>query len=328
MTALVEARQVSRIFSIGSGFLRRSHTLRAVDRVDFNVNRGEVVAIVGESGCGKSTLAKMLLGLLAPSSGEILMEGAPIGSVGRKRLARRMQPVFQDPYASLNPRSTVASIVKLPLVVHGIGTPEERRERVLETLDAVGLARRFADSYPNQLSGGQRQRVAIARALIMRPQLLICDEPTSALDVSVQSQVLNLLIDLRREYDLTYVLISHNLALVEHMATRVCVMHLGRVVEAGDSATVFGQAKHPYTRALLDSVLTPDPRLGIPELPLRSAAAEAPEGYDCCLFADRCPHVFDLCLRAEPPLYAAASRVKCHLYRDGAEVPAREAVPA
>ncbi|NGM85992.1 ABC transporter ATP-binding protein [Parapusillimonas sp. SGNA-6] len=262
-TPLIEARNVSREFSTAAGLLRKSWKTRAVDGVSLSVGKNEVVAIVGESGCGKSTLAQMLLGLLPPTQGQVLMNGVPLSTLHRKDIARHVQPVFQDPYASLNPRVSIESSLTLPLAVHGIGDKAERAARVDEMLDAVGLARRYKHSYPAQLSGGQRQRVAIARALIIRPKLLICDEPTSALDVSVQSQVLNLLLDLREEYDLNYVLISHNLAVVEHMSTWVCVMYKGRFVEEGPTAEVFSHPKQDYTRMLLDSVLTPDPRMGV-----------------------------------------------------------------
>jgi ABC-type glutathione transport system ATPase component len=262
-TPLIEARQVSREFSTTAGLLRKAWTTRAVDQVSLSVKKNEVVAIVGESGCGKSTLAQMLLGLLPPTRGQILMNGTSLEKLHRKEIARHVQPVFQDPYASLNPRASIESSLTLPLAVHHIGDRAERAARVDEMLDAVGLARRYKHSYPAQLSGGQRQRVAIARALIIRPQLLICDEPTSALDVSVQSQVLNLLLDLRDEYDLNYILISHNLAVVEHMSTRVCVMYKGRFVEEGATASVFSNPQEEYTRMLLDSVLTPDPRVGV-----------------------------------------------------------------
>jgi peptide/nickel transport system ATP-binding protein len=227
---ILECRDVGRVFSVGSGLFTKKRTLRAVDGVDLAIARGEVVAIVGESGCGKTTLARMMLGLLPPTTGEILFQGRPIYATDRAEVARRVQPVFQDPYSSLNPRKTLAAIISLPLDVHEIGTKDERRLRVEELMELVGLPKRLVYAYPNQLSGGQRQRVAIARALAINPQLVICDEPTSALDVSVQAQILNLLQELRRELNLTFVIISHNLAVVEHMAHRVAVMYLGRVI--------------------------------------------------------------------------------------------------
>jgi peptide/nickel transport system ATP-binding protein len=223
--------------------------------------------------------------------------------------------VVQDPYASLNPRKHVASIIGLPLAVHAIGTPAERARRVEEMMDRVGLARRLAQNYPNQLSGGQRQRVAIARALVTRPEVVVCDEPTSALDVSVQSQILNLLAELRRDLGLTYVFISHNLAVVEHIATRVAVMYLGRIVEETDTARLFREPRHPYTRALLDSVLTPEPGRGVPDTQLGAAYPNPLEPPAGCAFHPRCPSNMARC-RTDPPASTGdpGRRVECHLY--------------
>ena len=270
-------------------------------------------------GCGKTTLAKMLLGLLPPSGGEILFEGAPISTIDRRALARRIQPVFQDPYSSLNPYKTVGSIISDPLIVHSIGTAEERRRRVAEIMEMVGLPQRLLHSYPGQLSGGQRQRVAIARALVMKPDILLCDEPTSALDMSVQAQILNLLLDLGRELNLTYLFISHNLAVVEHMATRVAVMYLGRVVEFGSTAEVFDSPGHPYTRALLELVLTPEPELGLP--PPSILGREFPNPLNPpsgCAFHPRCAVAVEACAHVVPGETHDGSRmVRCHLYGDG-----------
>ena len=221
---MIDARDVTRNFTISRGMFRGKQQLKAVNGVDLTVERGEVLALVGESGCGKTTLAKMLLGLLPQTSGTVELCGRPINDVPRLDLARTIQPIFQDPYSSLNPRKTIGSIIALPMKVQGIAEQDSMRRRVEETMDMVGLPPRLYSAFPNQLSGGQRQRVAIARALVNRPQVVVCDEPTSALDVSVQSQILNLLNDLRDELNLTYIIISHNLAVVEHIATRVAVM--------------------------------------------------------------------------------------------------------
>src|SRR5262245_13090554 len=245
--ALLEARNVSRVFPIAVGMLRVKRALRRVDGVSLAVRAGEVLALVGESGCGKTTLARMLLGLLSPTTGEIRIDGRPAGALPRREIASLIQPVFQDPYSSLNPRKSIGSIIALPLRVQGVSSSDTRRAKVVDMMERVGLARSLYDNYPSQLSGGQRQRVAIARALINHPRMVICDEPTSALDVSVQSQILNLLQDLRRDLGLTYLLISHNLAVVEHMATRVAVMYLGRIVEEAETARFFHAPLHPYS---------------------------------------------------------------------------------
>ena len=316
---VLEMRNVSRVFDLSQGVFRRAATLTAVADVSLKVERGEVFALVGESGSGKSTVAKMLLGLLPPTSGDILVGGTPIGASDRVAVSRRVQPIFQDPYSSLNPRKSVGQLIALPLIVHGVGDRASRRAKVLEMLDLVGLSRRHFDAYPGQLSGGQRQRVAIARALVLRPEVVICDEPTSALDVSVQAQILNLLLALKRELGLTYFFISHNLAVVEHLADRVAVMYLGRFVEERGRAGLFEMPRHPYTKALLASVLTPDPDLGIPDTRLGALTTGSDVG---CPFHPRCPDAVDIC-RTTPPAVRALPDgwATCHLIQ-------QEAVPA
>jgi peptide/nickel transport system ATP-binding protein len=312
---LLAAHALRRSFSVKAGLFQPRQTLHAVNGVDIAVNRSDVLGIVGESGCGKSTMARMLLGLTPPSAGSVFIDGQDIAAIGRLELARRVQPVFQDPYSSLNPRRSVASIVSFPLEVHGIGTPAERRRKAIEMLERVGLPPRHADSTPGQLSGGQRQRVGIARALVMNPEIVVCDEPTSALDVSVQAQILNLLMDLRQEFKLTYVFISHNLAVVEHIATHVAVMYLGRVVEFAETATLFRQPRHPYTQALLASVLTPDTSLGIPETGLGLSFPDPIHPPTGCPFHPRCPRRMAGCETERPPLARdATGEVACHLY--------------
>jgi len=312
---VLEARGVRRSFRLSAGLFRGRRRLDAVNGVDLAIERGEVLGLVGESGCGKTTLARMLLGLLPASAGELLLDGRPVGAMTRLEVARKVQPVFQDPYASLNPRKAIGEIIALPLRVQGRLGAAERRRRVAGIMELVGLPTRLARSFPGQLSGGQRQRVAVARALINRPEVVICDEPTSALDVSVQSQILNLLQALRGELNLTYLLISHNLAVVEHMATRVAVMYLGRLVEVADTEALFRAPRHPYTRALLDSVLTPEPGLGVPDAHLGLAFPNPLEPPSGCTFHPRCPEAMARCSASAPrPVAGDAGLVECHLY--------------
>jgi peptide/nickel transport system ATP-binding protein len=315
LAPMLEAVNVTRTFMVAQGFMRGRRPLHAVSGVSLSIKPGEVLGLVGESGCGKTTLARMLLGLLPPSSGSIRIAGQPIAELKRRKVARLVQPVLQDPYSSLNPRKSVGSIIALPLKVQGDTDPQTWRGRVEEMMEFVGLPRGLYENYPSQLSGGQRQRVAIARALIIRPRMVICDEPTSALDVSVQSQILNLLQDLRREFGLTYLLISHNLAVVEHIADRVAVMYLGRIVEEADTDTLFRAPMHPYTEALLQSVLTPEPGLGVPDTQLGAVYPNPLNMPSGCRFHPRCPRRMEHCARLPPrPLAQRAGYVECHLY--------------
>jgi peptide/nickel transport system ATP-binding protein len=313
VTPAIETIGLSRSFVQRVGAVAPLRHVVAVDDVSLSVAPGSALGIVGESGCGKTTLARIMLGLLPPTTGAVRIDGRALASMDRRERARLIQPVFQDPMSSLNPRRQIGDIVALPLIAQG-GlwrrlSRRERRARVNAMLERVGLSPNVATRYPAQLSGGQRQRVAIARALVIEPRILICDEPTSALDVSVQAQILNLLADLRATFNLTLVFISHNLAVVEHIADEVAVMYLGRIVEHAAAASVFETPSHPYTRALLASVLTPEPGLGIPDVPLGEGypdPANIPAG---CRFHPRCPIAIPRC-RTEPPARAA---VECHL---------------
>jgi len=313
MSAAIEIRDVAKIFRQSTGLFSAPRMVRAVDGVSLSVPAGGCFGIVGESGCGKSTLARLILGLHPTSSGDILVDGRSLLAMDRRERARLIQPVFQDPFSSLNPRRSIRDIVGLPLAAQGI-SGKEIDTRVHAMLERVGLRAEMASRLPSQLSGGQRQRVAIARALVLGPRIVVCDEPTSALDVSVQAQILNLLNELRRDLGLTLVFISHNLAVVEHICDEVAVMYLGRVVEHADTDALFRAPTHPYTRALLASVLTPEPGLGIPDVGLGDAypdPANVPAG---CRFHPRCPIVTDRC-RGEAPLprKIGARTVECLL---------------
>jgi peptide/nickel transport system ATP-binding protein len=318
--ALVSAEGVRCVFRVRRGFFTKPKPLVAVDDVRLGIARGEVLGLVGESGCGKTTLARILLGLQPITEGQVLVKQQPLGEVDQKVLARLVQPIFQDPYSSLNPRKTIGQIIRRPLDVHQDGDARSRDRKVQEIMERVGLPRRFVYSYPNQVSGGQRQRVAIARAVIMKPDVIICDEPTSALDVSVQAQILNLLLDLRDEFGLTYLLITHDLAVVRHMASRIAVMYLGEIVEAAPSEDVFRNPRHPYTRALLQSVMTLDPGAGIPDNRMGHSFPNPLEMPAGCRFHPRCPEVMPLCRETPSPLvYDGAALVRCHLYRAATE---------
>src|ERR1700730_15235795 len=299
MTHAIEVRNVYREFQQRSGMGAR-RPVRAVDGVTFSLPAGDVLGVVGESGCGKSTLARLIMGLLPPTSGEVLVDGRSLSCMDRRERARLILPVFQDPYSSLNPRQGIRDIVGLPLAAQGDQPKARQADRVMELLARVGISSEMAEPLRGPLSGGQRQRVAIARALVLRPRIVVCDEPTSALDVSVQAQILNLLAELRRDLGLTYLFISHNLAVVEHIATDVAVMYLGRFVEQAPVDTLFRDPRHPYTRALLASVLTPEPGKGIPDVGLGGSYPDPANIPPGCRFHPRCPLVEERCRPVAP----------------------------
>ncbi len=332
---LVEVHDLAKTFDVSAPWLNRvverkpRQFVHAVDGVSFTIERGKTLALVGESGCGKSTVARLLVGLYAPTRGRVEFDGidtaATLRSADALTLRRRMQMIFQDPYASLNPRWKVADIVGEPLVEHGLlsgqgatkGEAREMKARVAQLLQSVGLAPADVEKFPHQFSGGQRQRISIARALATQPEFLVCDEPTSALDVSVQAQVLNIMKELQRSRGLTYLFISHNLAVVRHVADQVGVMYLGRVVELADKAELFARPRHPYTRMLLDAI--PDIHMsGRARTPVQGEVPNPLEPPSGCSFHPRCPHANERCSRERPAFLSfGGARIACHAVEEG-----------
>ena len=312
---VMSANNVQCVFQIKSNMFSPKKPLRAVDNISIDLCKGEVVAVVGESGCGKSTLARMLLGLQRPTSGTISLDGKDISNMSNIERSKRVHSIFQDPYSSLNPRRTIGEVIRRPLQLHSTGTEAEQKQQVEALMERVGIPRRLYYNYPNQLSGGQRQRVAIARALILKPEIVVCDEPTSALDVSVQAQILNLLLELRSELRLTYLLITHDMAVVEHIATRVVVMYLGRVVEIADARDIFENPRHPYTKALLSSILTPEPDSELLDTQLGTSYPNPIDPPSGCTFHPRCPVATEACKVSAPALNKLdpTTEVACHL---------------
>jgi peptide/nickel transport system ATP-binding protein len=321
--ALLRVTGLQKLFPIRKGFWKRTvGHVRAVDGVDFHIDEGETLALVGESGCGKTTTARCILRAIEPTAGQVFMRAASGAEIelGHLRpselraLRREMQMIFQDPFTSLNPRMTLLDLVGEPLLVHGMDSRREREARVADLLRRVGLRPEYMRRFPHAFSGGERQRIGIARALALHPRLVVADEPVSALDVSVQAQILNLLIDLQAEFRLTYLFVAHDLSVVRHISSRVAVMYVGRIVELGPTAELFAGPRHPYTAALLAAVPEPDPRVPVREVVLEGEVANPAAPPSGCYFHPRCPHAVDAC-RTEAPIWreiSPAHFVACH----------------
>lgn len=315
---LLKVDNLKKSFRISSGSLKKATHFKAVDDISFRVYEGETLGIVGESGCGKSTTGRMIMRLLEPTEGTIWFDGEELSTLPKKAMRKKrrdIQMVFQDPYASLNPRHTVKKILEEPMIVHGIGHAQDRKQKVEEYLDIVGLSPYHAKRYPHQFSGGQRQRIGIARALMTNPKLIIADEPVSALDVSIQAQVLNLMQRLQEDLKLTYIFIAHDLGVVRHISDRVAVMYLGRIVELADSESLYAEPLHPYTKALLSAVPIPDPTYEREKMIITGDVSSAVPDRGC-KFQSRCPYASITCKMIMPELVEIkpGHSVACHLY--------------
>lgn len=317
--SLVVVDGIKKTFPIDSGFLGSKKSVKAVNRVSFEIKEGETFSLVGESGCGKSTTGRLVTRLLTPDEGKIWINNEEISKMNENRLRevrKQVQMVFQDPYASLNPRMKIRDVVGEPLIIHTKLSMAEREKLVSEMLEVVGLNSYHADKFAHEFSGGQRQRIGIARALILKPKLIVADEPVSALDVSIQSQILNLLKDLQEEFHLTYLFISHDLSVVEHISDKIGVMYLGSLVESGPKESIFANPQHPYTKALLSSVPIPDPRAKRERIILQGDVPSPVNPPSGCSFHTRCPYKMDICTTTVPPLRESAESnhfVACHL---------------
>lgn len=317
---LLEISNLTKCFTTSKSlFGRNNKVVKAVDGINLNIRKGEIIGIVGESGCGKSTLGRSILRLIEPTTGNVIYNGESILKYNKdtmREMRKKIQIIFQNPYASLNPRMTVLDLVKAPLDVFDIGTKKERVEKVIDTLKYVGLGEQHLRRYPHEFSGGQRQRIVIARALILNPEFIVCDEPVSALDVSVRSQVLNLMMDIQKKFNLTYMFISHDLSVVRYICNRVAVMYLGAIVEVADKEELYENPLHPYTKALLSSIPIPDTDIKSERIIL---SGDVPSPYNKpsgCRFHTRCAHAKEICKTQEPMLnsYGEGHSVACHLY--------------
>lgn len=325
MDNLLEVKNLKKYFPIKGGFFRTVvGNVKAVDDVSFVLQKGKTLGVVGESGCGKSTLGRAILRLHEPTDGQVVFEGKDITQLSHEEMVamrREMQIIFQDPFASLNPRLTVFQIIVEPLEIHDIGTPEERYDKVCSLMDLVGLRRQYMHRYPHEFSGGQRQRIGIARALTMNPKFIVADEPVSALDVSVQSQVLNLIRKLQQEFGISFLFIAHDLAVVQHICDHVAVMYLGRMVEKAKAEDLYKSPKHPYTQALLSAIPQPDPNRNIDRIVLEGDVPSPINPPSGCPFHNRCIHVKEICKAVVPPVINTGTAenehiVRCHLFSE------------
>jgi len=320
-SGLIEIHNVRKWYTASNGKLlsRGRDQIKAVDGVQFNIISGESLGLVGESGCGKTTLGMIALGLEKPTSGSVIFKGRDLSKLGRKELRSlrcNMQLIFQDPYDSLDPRMRIGNIIAEPLIVHGIGRRSTRKKRVAELLEIVGLSSVDAGRYPHEFSGGQRQRIGIARALALNPRFIVCDEPVSALDVSIQAQILNLLSNLKQEFNLTYLFIGHGLAVVKHISDRVAVMYLGKIVELAQKQQIFSKPRHPYTEALMSSIPIPDPTIQPKAVMLEGDVPSPINPPNGCRFHTRCSYAHDICTKKEPSFIDIGGDhwVACHLW--------------
>ena len=320
---LLEVKNVIKYFPVKdkSIFSSQKHYVQAVNNISFTINEGETFGLVGESGCGKSTLARLIMGLIKADSGEINFQGRNFLELRGKELRKsrkQLQMVFQKPYESLNPKMTVGEIISAPFEIHKVYSKQERVQKVKELLEMVGLSQQYINRYPHEFSGGQRQRIGIARAIALHPKLVICDEAVSALDVSIQSQILNLLNDLQKEFNLTYLFISHDLSVVKHVSDKIGVMYLGEMVEIGDAETIYRSPKHPYTQALLSAIPIPDPTYKKEQIILEGDLPSPINPPSGCRLSTRCPYAMPICQEVKPELMSVGPNqsAACHLFSE------------